>query len=154
MDDSQVTTSRTKILDFIMKTFSMIFISKKKIEMFMESGRNLISVSGMSGFPPHFHELSSDDVGYTSKRACRQSLRIPCRARCLSHQHNRETAYIEIPRYAPHGMLLQCSHKECSQSGRRFRYCYGKILITSICMHKVNLNLSTFLRSDTKKLSL
>ena len=97
----------------------------------------------MSGLAPHFHESSSDVVDYTSTRICKQPFRVPCRARCLSHQHNRETAYIEIPRYAPHGMLLQCSHKECSQSGRRFRYCYGKTLITDRCT-TTNLNLPTF----------
>jgi hypothetical protein len=61
-----------------------------------------------------------------SKRSCTEFLRIPCRARSLSQDHNNETAYFEIPRDAPHGLQLHCSHQECIQSGRRFRYCQGK----------------------------
>jgi hypothetical protein len=94
----------------------------------MESGEDQSLRSCIGGLPHSFHAWSSEDDKYTSKRICRERFRIPCRARCLSHEHNRETAYIEIPRNAPHGMLLQCSHKECSNSGRRFRYCYGKSL--------------------------
>jgi hypothetical protein len=129
-----------------MKTSLKFLISTKKIKsrLFIESGPSLLSRSDMNALDLYFHELPSDDVNYTSKRNCRQLFRIPCRARCLSYQHNRETAYIEIPRHAHHGMLLQCSHKECSQSGRRFRYYYGKILITNRCINS-NRNLPTFL---------
>jgi hypothetical protein len=65
------------------------------------------------------------------KRVCTAYRRIPCRARSLSENHNNDTAYFEIPRNAPHGMPLQCSHEECMLSGRRFRYCEGKEVISS-----------------------
>jgi hypothetical protein len=57
---------------------------------------------------------SNQGSGYT---------RVPCRARGVSNDHNAQNAYIDIPRNAPHGMILQCSNKDCAGSGRRFRYC-------------------------------
>jgi hypothetical protein len=61
------------------------------------------------------------------KRQCKGfHRRIPCRARSLSNNHNIDTAYFEIPYDAPHGLQLHCSHQECIQSGRRFRYCQGE----------------------------
>lgn len=53
------------------------------------------------------------------------SRRVRCKARGLSKAHNIETAYFEIPKDAPHGMLLCCSHPECQVSARAFRYCKG-----------------------------
>jgi hypothetical protein len=61
-----------------------------------------------------------------SKRSRTEYRRIPCRARSLSHRHNCDTAYFQIPWNAPHGLQVQCSQEECIQSGRRFRYCKGK----------------------------
>jgi hypothetical protein len=70
----------------------------------------------------------NERVGRPTKRQCEGShFRIPCRARSLSKHHNSETAYFDIPLHAPHGMQLACSLTECIQSGRRFRYCQGKI---------------------------
>ena len=54
------------------------------------------------------------------------SRRITCKARGLSNDHNSDNAYLEITADAPHGLLLSCSHKECTDSDRRFRYCKGK----------------------------
>jgi hypothetical protein len=68
------------------------------------------------------------------KRVCTNYRRVPCRARSLSETHNNDTAYFDIPRNAPHGMQLQCSHDECVLSGRRFRYCEGKqIIVSRVC---------------------
>jgi hypothetical protein len=61
-----------------------------------------------------------------SKRARTNSdqfLRTPCKARGMSNKHNFDTAYLDIPVDAPHGLLLSCSHPECAESGRKFRYC-------------------------------
>lgn len=66
------------------------------------------------------------------KRVCGPCRRIPCRARSLSNQHNGETAYFDIPHGAPHGFLLSCSHEECIKSGRRFRYCKGKLQLSRL----------------------
>jgi hypothetical protein len=71
----------------------------------------------------HCLEVSPEEP---KKRICGPIRRIPCRARSLSNQHNSETAFFDVPRDAPHGMLLNCSHEECIKSGRRFRYCKGK----------------------------
>lgn len=49
--------------------------------------------------------------------------RFPCKARGITDYHNARTAYIDIPANAAHGMLLICSHRSCSSSGRKFRYC-------------------------------
>ena len=49
--------------------------------------------------------------------------RIPCKARGISTKHNTDTAFLDIPVDAPHGLLLSCSHPECAESGRKFRYC-------------------------------
>lgn len=51
--------------------------------------------------------------------------RFPCRARGLSTAHNINTACIEIPANAPHGLLVYCIHPECKASGRKFKYCEG-----------------------------
>lgn len=48
---------------------------------------------------------------------------VPCKARGIQGNHTSQTAYFDIPLDAEHGMLLVCSHPECSGSGRRFRYC-------------------------------
>jgi hypothetical protein len=69
---------------------------------------------------------SSTDENRPTKRHCTEYRRIPCRARSLSDDHNSDTAYFEIPRDAPHGLQLHCSHEACIVSGRRFRYCQGK----------------------------
>ena len=63
------------------------------------------------------------------KRGARKSYkrRVVCKARGLSKKHNADTAYFEIPANAPHGLLLSCSHPECMASGRKFRYCEGKL---------------------------
>lgn len=53
--------------------------------------------------------------------------RVRCKARGLSRAHNVDTAYFEIPKDAPHGMLLCCSHPECQVSARAFRYCKGAL---------------------------
>jgi hypothetical protein len=52
-----------------------------------------------------------------------QFRRIPCKARGMSNKHNSDTAFLDIPADAPHGLLLSCSHPECAESGRKFRYC-------------------------------
>lgn len=49
--------------------------------------------------------------------------RIPCKARGVSNEHNSNTAFIDVPVDAPHGLLLSCSNSECAKSGRKFRYC-------------------------------
>ena len=61
------------------------------------------------------------DMGFKRRREC---TRVPCRARNMPPDHDEETAYLEIPTNAPHGMLLGCSHPACGGYGRkRFRYC-------------------------------
>ena len=77
---------------------------------------------GLAGLK-HCMEVSEEQP---KKRICGSYRRIPCRARSLSIQHNGESAYFDVPRDAPHGMPLNCSHEECINSGRRFRYCNGK----------------------------
>ena len=78
---------------------------------------------GLSGLK-HCIEISEEQP---KKRICGPYRRIPCRARSLSIQHNGESAYFEVPHDAPHGMQLNCSHEECINSGRRFRYCNGEL---------------------------
>jgi hypothetical protein len=63
----------------------------------------------------------------TKKNYLHWRRRVPCQARGLSKDHNASTAFIEIPDNAPHGLQLVCSHAECANSQRRFRYCRGKI---------------------------
>lgn len=55
-------------------------------------------------------------------------LRAPCKARSVKVEpgqspHDARHAYIDIPLYASHGTILQCSHPVCSGSGRRFQWC-------------------------------
>jgi hypothetical protein len=52
-----------------------------------------------------------------------QFRRIPCKARGMSKKHNSDTAFLDVPADAPHGLLLSCSLPECGESGRKFRYC-------------------------------
>lgn len=67
-----------------------------------------------------------------SSKKPRRYRRIPCKARgILSASHNSNTAFFDIPLDASHGMLLSCSHPECSGSGRRFRWCNGKCCLCS-----------------------
>jgi hypothetical protein len=82
------------------------------------------SLDGLAGLK-HCLEVRPEPPT-NNKRICGPVRRIPCRARSLSNKHNSETAFFDIPRDAPHGMLLNCSHEECIKSGRRFRYCKGK----------------------------
>eukprot|EP00562_Extubocellulus_spinifer_P001300 CAMPEP_0178472386 /NCGR_PEP_ID=MMETSP0696-20121128/1543_1 /TAXON_ID=265572 /ORGANISM="Extubocellulus spinifer, Strain CCMP396" /LENGTH=773 /DNA_ID=CAMNT_0020099573 /DNA_START=488 /DNA_END=2809 /DNA_ORIENTATION=- len=49
--------------------------------------------------------------------------RMPCKARSVPDGHTAETAYLTIPPNAQHGLVLACSHPECRQSGKRFRFC-------------------------------
>eukprot|EP00545_Synedropsis_sp_CCMP1620_P003455 CAMPEP_0119016358 /NCGR_PEP_ID=MMETSP1176-20130426/12428_1 /TAXON_ID=265551 /ORGANISM="Synedropsis recta cf, Strain CCMP1620" /LENGTH=270 /DNA_ID=CAMNT_0006969733 /DNA_START=290 /DNA_END=1102 /DNA_ORIENTATION=- len=49
--------------------------------------------------------------------------RFPCKARNVGDTHTRDTAFIELPHDATHGLQLYCSHPECSGSGRAFRWC-------------------------------
>lgn len=89
-----------------------------------------VTVSHVTDSPPQQtkHPLIMDDATSMqppAKRVC-PSLpfhRIPCKARGLSNKHNSDTAFFDIPVDAPHGLLLSCSHHECVESGRRFRYC-------------------------------
>lgn len=63
---------------------------------------------------------------HLTKRPRVSCRRVPCKARGLSINHNQETAFLEIPENATHGMLLCCSHPDCARSGRRFRFCTGE----------------------------
>ena len=65
-----------------------------------------------------------------TKRMRSSPMRISCKARGLSNRHNDDNAYLEIPIDAPHGLPLSCSYPECAGSGRRFRYCRGKQVVT------------------------
>jgi hypothetical protein len=81
------------------------------------------------------NEIDKEDEEHERrKRVCRDRMNNPptslpryisCKARGLSKSHN--TAFIEIPRDVQHGRELYCSHVECTYSGRKFRYCAGKI---------------------------
>ena len=64
--------------------------------------------------PDSRHNSSSQGHGFT---------RVPCKARGVSNDHNAQNAYIDIPRDAPHGLILRCSNELCVSSGRQFRYC-------------------------------
>jgi hypothetical protein len=48
-------------------------------------------------------------------------VRIACKARGVFN-HDRATAYLEVPENPPHGLILECSNPSCA-STRRFRYC-------------------------------
>lgn len=49
--------------------------------------------------------------------------RVPCKARGVENDHNASNAYISVPADPSHGLILLCSHAECVNSGRKFRYC-------------------------------
>ena len=50
--------------------------------------------------------------------------RFHCKARGVPDLHNPRTAIIDVPLdTVEHGEILICSHRTCSTSGRRFRYC-------------------------------
>jgi hypothetical protein len=66
-------------------------------------------------------DATNKETNTTSRR------RVLCQARGLSQDHNASTAFFDIPNDAPHGLLLVCSHSECANSQRRFRYCRGKL---------------------------
>jgi hypothetical protein len=66
-------------------------------------------------------ETSSIGSNLSSERR-----QVICQARGLSQSHNANTAVIEIPDNAPHGLLLTCSNAECAGSQRKFRYCKSK----------------------------
>ena len=66
------------------------------------------------------------------------SRRITCKARGLSNDHNSDNAYLEIAADAPHGLLVSCSHPECADSGRRFRYCQGKKFVNALLFCNVH----------------
>ena len=51
------------------------------------------------------------------------SVRFPCKARNMPQDHDDDTAYIDVPHDAYHGMMLDCSHPACAARKRRFRYC-------------------------------
>jgi hypothetical protein len=55
--------------------------------------------------------------------ALRHISRVPCKARGISENHTAWNSYIDIPANAHHGDELSCSNKQCSSSGRKFRYC-------------------------------
>jgi hypothetical protein len=80
--------------------------------------------------PTHSIESSSDER--PAKRICSISSpgfrRVTCKARGLSKAHKAENAFIEIPDDAPHGLIVSCSHPECGGSGRKFRFCKGKLI--------------------------
>jgi hypothetical protein len=83
--------------------------------------------------PTHSIEASSDER--PAKRMCNNDIsspgfrRVTCKARGLSKAHKAENAFIEIPDDAPHGLIVSCSHPECGGSGRKFRFCKGKLYL-------------------------
>ena len=84
---------------------------------------------------PDLDTSSSSEQPPPSKRMrTSSSRRITCKARGLSNDHNSDNAYLEIASDDPHGMLLSCSHPECADSGRRFRYCKGKKLLNVLLL--------------------
>jgi len=63
--------------------------------------------------------LPSDD-GSPDRRVARYH----CKARGVPDLHNPRNAFIDVPLDSVlHGGILICSHRTCSSSGRRFRYC-------------------------------
>lgn len=79
--------------------------------------------SSMPPPPKRVKTATATAKATTTTNATAQYHRIPCKARGMSKKHNSDTAFLDIPVDAPHGLLLSCSHFECSSSGRRFRYC-------------------------------
>lgn len=76
----------------------------------------------------------------SAKRARGPCRRIPCKARGMSSaSHNMDTAFFDVPLDAPHGMLLCCSHPECADSGRRFRFCSGTLLSSFLILVRKHL---------------
>ncbi|KAG7355605.1 hypothetical protein IV203_000291 [Nitzschia inconspicua] len=51
------------------------------------------------------------------------TLKIPCRARGMSLDHNPLTAFFLVPRTIQHGEEVICSHAACRKAGVKFRYC-------------------------------
>ena len=78
--------------------------------------------------PPAAAAAAAEPAAEPSSKRLRRSSsrRIECKARGLSKNHNSSNAYLEIKADATHGLLLSCSHPECADSDRRFRYCQGK----------------------------
>jgi len=48
---------------------------------------------------------------------------VTCRARGISKDHNKKTAYFVIPDNVKHGADLLCSHAKCQNKGIRFVFC-------------------------------
>lgn len=59
----------------------------------------------------------------SSKAETSTPTRYPCKARNVAPDHNNDTAYLELPANPCHGHQLYCSHRECKESGRAFRWC-------------------------------
>ncbi|KAG7361653.1 hypothetical protein IV203_036754 [Nitzschia inconspicua] len=51
------------------------------------------------------------------------TLKIPCRARGMSLDHNPLTAFFLIPSAIQHGEEVICSHAACRKAGVKFRFC-------------------------------
>ena len=76
---------------------------------------------------------SSESLGIENYGRPSGLRRVRCRARLLAlADHDADNAYFEIPLDAPHGMVMSCSHPKCAASGRRFRYCRGKVLCSFV----------------------
>lgn len=84
-------------------------------------------------------DASSEKSAIETEGRTSEARRICCKARLLSRaDHNADNAYFEIPLDTPHGMVMSCSHPKCAASGRRFRYCRGKVLHKAMCANYIN----------------
>jgi hypothetical protein len=68
-------------------------------------------------------EVDKADAQEKSTKKTPARKRFPCRARNVCGSHTSETAYIELPHDATHGLHLYCSHPQCKVSKRAFRWC-------------------------------
>jgi len=50
-------------------------------------------------------------------------IKVPCRARGMTLDHNAKTAYFSIPDGTEHGQDLVCSHQLCREQGVKFQFC-------------------------------
>ena len=73
--------------------------------------------------PEREGEVDKADAQEKSTKKTPARKRFPCRARNVCGSHTPETAYIELPHDATHGLHLYCSHPQCKGSKRAFRWC-------------------------------
>jgi hypothetical protein len=121
-------TSSFVLIPVIMKA-RLLLSNQSRLQLFLD-GKIVLQYILRSSKKSHYLFSMNISSNFTfsenAETHSKRRRRVICQARGLSCSHNENTAIIEIPANAPHGLLLICSNSECFSSHRRFRYCKSK----------------------------